>query len=116
MREIRDLRFKRIEMELQITLLIYIIPYIHNSNTFCPICSTDKYPYGVKKLHMYHTSPVTLVLIAPGKFHDASRVYNTIDIDRGHEHAFRIRYITSLSILQALCILRVSIQNNLEKK
>ena len=103
-------------MELQITLLIYIIPYIHNSNTFCPICSTDKYPYGVKKLHMYHTSPVTLVLIAPGKFHDASRVYNTIDIDRGHEHAFRIRYITSLSMLQALCILRVTIQNNLEKK
>ena len=77
-------------MDLQIINTIY-----SQTNTFFPICSSDKYPYGVKKLHMFHTSPVTLVLIAPGKFHDASRVYNTIDIDRGHEHAFRIRYITA---------------------
>ena len=57
------------------------------------------YPYGVKKVHMKHTSYVTLILIAPGMFHDASRVINTIDIDRGHEHAFRIRYLLNFKKL-----------------
>ena len=54
-------------------------------------CSAQRFPFGINKLFLSVTSPLTLTIVAPGNFYDGSRYFNIMDIDKTFEYSYTVR-------------------------
>ena len=53
--------------------------------------SKSHYPHGVEAVKLYTWTSLYVAIIAPGKFYDRSRKFNSLDVDPDHQYKYTAR-------------------------
>ena len=56
-----------------------------------PMSSKSHYPHGVEAVKLYTRTSLYVAIIAPGKFYDRSRKFNSLDVDPDHQYKYTAR-------------------------